>query len=552
MTPKQARDLTRYLTDDEMKELQALVAQDLAQHAWRPLPGPQVMAYESEADIIGFGGAAGGGKTDLGCGKAITAHRKVLVLRRVGTELMGVLDRFEELIGTTDGRNGQQKVWRFPRPGDGGKSDIAQLEWGSLPNLGDETGFQGRPHDLLWFDEAANFLEQQVRFLLGWVRTTTPGQKCQALLTFNPPTTSEGRWIIDFFAPWLDRTHPLFPTAPGVLRYCATVPDSARGMSRDVWVDDSDLPLTGQPFVLVHGRVEYDFDPADYAEEDIIQPKSRTFIPSRITDNPYLMGTGYLAQLQALPEPLRSQMLKGDFLAGMQDDPWQVIPTAWVDLAMARWTDRRPRGEMLTIGVDVARGGQDNTTLAPRHKTPETTHWYDKPVVHPGTETPDGPTVAGLVVGKRRNEATILLDVIGVGASPYDVLNGMGFDIYGINVAEKATGRDRSGKLSFFNLRSQLVWRFRELLDPANDTGIVLPPDPQLAKELCAFKWELSGMSIKVESREEIIKRIGRSPDRASAYILAAMDVPKRTAWVAASENASQEVLNHDPYAYRR
>lgn len=549
MTPKEAREVTRFLSDEERQELDALLAQDIKQHAWRELPGPQFMARRSTADIIGFGGAAGGGKTDLGCGKATTDHRKVLVLRRVGTELMGVLDRFEELIGDTDGRNGQQKVWRFERPRDGA---TVQIEWGSLPNLGDETGFQGRPHDLLWFDEAANFLEQQVRFLLGWVRTTTPGQKCQALLTFNPPTTSEGRWIIEFFAPWLDRTHPLYPTAPGELRYCATVPDAVRGTSRDVWLDDHDLPLTGEPFVLVDGKVEYDFDPLDHAEEDVIQPKSRTFIPSRITDNPYLMGTGYLAQLQALPEPLRSQMLKGDFLAGMQDDPWQVIPTAWVDLAMSRWADMRPRGEMLTMGVDVARGGKDNTTIARRHKTRETDQWYDTALVYPGTETPDGPKVAGLVVAAQRNQATVLTDVIGVGASPYDVLNGMGFDVYGINVAEKASGTDRSGKLTFFNLRSQLVWKFRELLDPAYDTGIVLPPDPQLAKELCAFKWRLSGMTIQVESREDIIKRIGRSPDRASAYILAAMDVPKRAAWTAANNDTAEAVLNYDPYTCRR
>ena len=43
------------------------------------------------------------------------------------------------------------------------------------------------------------------------------------------------------------------------------------------------------------------------------QPQSRTFIPSRISDNPHLMGTGHMATLQAMPEPLRSQMLNGDF-----------------------------------------------------------------------------------------------------------------------------------------------------------------------------------------------------------------------------------------------
>ena len=68
------------------------------------------------------------------------------------------------------------------------------------------------------------------------------------------------------------------------------------------------------------------------------------------------MNSGYKAALQALPEPLRSQMLMGDFTAGMQDDPWQVIPTTWVELAMERWTEEKPQGaKMDCLGVDPAR-----------------------------------------------------------------------------------------------------------------------------------------------------------------------------------------------------
>ena len=78
------------------------------------------------------------------------------------------------------------------------------------------------------------------------------------------------------------------------------------------------------------GHPLYDFDPEYYSPDDIIKPLTRTFIPSRVTDNPYLMATGYISTLQSLPEPLRSQMLKGDFEAGTEDDPWQVIPTQWV------------------------------------------------------------------------------------------------------------------------------------------------------------------------------------------------------------------------------
>jgi hypothetical protein len=477
-------ELLPLLTPEERAEVDGILAADDA--IWRPLPGPQSLAYYSTADIIGYGGAAGGGKTDLACGKALTQHRKVMMLRRIGTELTGIIDRLEELLGTRDGFNGKDNIWRLPR---------LQIELGAVPNAGDEKKFQGRPHDLLVFDEATNFLVQQIRFLLTWLRTTVKGQRCQALFTFNPPVSAEGRWVVEFFAPWLDSKFPN-PAKSGELRWAASLPaDAVHPNGRDLWVDD------GTPFVLVNGEPCYEFDPKEYGADDIITPMSRTFIPSRVTDNPYLMGTGYMAQLQALPEPLRSQMLKGDFTAGVQDDPWQVIPTAWVEEAQARWTKPVRLPTMDSVGVDVARGGKDNTIIARRHGM-----WFDEPLKFPGKDTPDGPTVAGLTIGAIRDSAPIHIDVIGVGASPYDFLMQAKQQVLGVNVSEKSLATDKSGRLRFFNQRSELWWKMREALDPANNTGICLPKDKQLLADLCAPRWELSGSTIQVESREAIIK----------------------------------------------
>jgi hypothetical protein len=516
-------ELLQYLSKEELAELDKLLASDPT--IWRPLPGPQSTAYYSEADIVGYGGAAGGGKTDLACGKALTQHRKVMMLRRVGTELTGIIDRLEELLGTRDGFNGKDNIWRLPK---------LQIELGAVPNAGDERKFQGRPHDLLVFDEATNFLVQQVRFLLAWLRSTIPGQRCQALLTFNPPVNAEGRWVIDFFAPWLDSKFPN-PAVPGELRWAASLPaDAVHPNGRDLWVKD------GTPFVLVNGEPCYDFDPKDYSKDDIIKPMSRTFIPSRVTDNPYLMGTGYMATLQSLPEPLRSQMLKGDFNAGIEDDPWQVIPTAWVEAAQARWSRPHKLPVMDSMGVDVARGGKDNTVIARRHSM-----WFDEPLAYPGSETPNGPSVAGLCIAAMRDSAPIHIDVIGVGSSPYDFLNTARQQVLGINVAEKSFATDQSGRLGFINQRSEYWWKFREALDPANNTGIALPPSKQLLADLCAPKWEVQGAKIAVESREAIIKRIGRSPDYGSAYILALIDTPKRANLPGARTSARRE---YDPY----
>jgi hypothetical protein len=473
--------------------------------------------------------------TDLACGKAISQHQVVQIFRREGTELNAIIDRLEGIVGHREGLGGKPPVWRSPA------GNCRLIEFCSVPNLGDERKFQGRAKDLLVVDEAANFLEAQVRFLMGWVRTTDPEQRTQTLLTFNPPTSADGRWVIQFFAPWLDPKWAGVRAVPGELRYVAVV------NGEDMWVDDE------RPFVMAGKARKYDFDPADYTGARatmVIRPQSRTFIPSRITDNPFLVGTNYMSTLQSLPEPLRSQMLNGDFMAGVKDDEWQVIPTRWVEAAQARWKPKAPKGEMVQMGVDVARGGDDSTTVATRHLDPQAGHdqWYDEIKSVQGADTDDGDKAASHVLIKRRDDAPINIDVIGVGASAYDSLKRAEAQVMGVNVAIPARrANDKSGSLTFFNLRSDLWWGFRELLDPTNDTGIALPPDPKLLAELCAPRFTLSGKAIKVESREDIVKRLGYSPDRATAVILASIDQPKVAAMRAA--RSQRDVLDYDPYA---
>ncbi|MHC1628203.1 MAG: terminase [Candidatus Nezhaarchaeales archaeon] len=504
LTSKELRDLMPFLTPQEREEMDTLLTK--GKPLWVPLPGPQTEAYNSEADIIGYGGAAGGGKTDLACGKAITQHKKIAIFRREGTELTAIIDRLEELLGSKDGYNGKDRIWR--------RRELKwQLEFGSVPNLGDERKYQGRPHDLLVFDEAANFLEAQVRFLLGWLRTTDPNQKCQALFCFNPPTSAEGRWIIEFFAPWLDDLYPN-PAQPGEIRWFATMD----GKEMEVASGDS---------------FEHD--------NETITPQSRTFIPSKIKDNPYLMDTGYVTTLQSLPEPLRSQMLNGDFKAGMTDNPWQVIPTSWVDQAMDRWEGKQKKGLMDSMGVDVARGGTDNTIIARRHGV-----WFNEPMEYPGVETPKGYITAGLVIAARRNRAPVHIDIVGWGSSAYESLETNNIQVIGVNGAEKAWGESNEGGLGFFNRRAELYWRMREALDPNNDNAIALPPHKTLRADLCAPTWSATGGKIKLETKEELIKRIGRSPDHGDAYVLANIETLRDEDFPGQVKGVVHE---YDPYA---
>src|SRR5581483_8210133 len=59
---------------------------------------PQIRAYTSDADIIGYGGAAGGGKTDLLLGFAGTKHRRSIIFRRVFPSLRGMIERSREIF----------------------------------------------------------------------------------------------------------------------------------------------------------------------------------------------------------------------------------------------------------------------------------------------------------------------------------------------------------------------------------------------------------------------------------------------------------------------
>jgi len=503
------RDLLKLLQPEERAEIESGLLKP-----WSPTPGPQVTAYVSTADVTGFGGAAGGGKTALAVGLATTEHRVVGIFRQNGTELQGIIDEIARVLGngSREGYSSRDNVWRFQRY-DGVP---AQIEFGSFPSPGDVEKYRGRPHDLLVFDEAQSMRELDVRFLMGWLRTTgnNPNQRCRALLTFNPPTSVEGRWLIRYFAPWLDKKHPK-PAAPGEIRWFAMVD------GKELEVD------TGAPF--------------DHKGEKII-PQSRTFVPSRLDDNPYLRDTGYRATVMAMPEPLRSQMLYGDFSAGTEDDPFQCIPTAWVEAAMARWKPLDPKPPMDSMGVDVAQGGRDNTIIARRHGM-----WFDVPIVHPGKECVNGHTTAGFIIAAMRDQCVCHLDLFGVGAQPYGAMMHARQSVLGINVGDPAPGLDLSGRMEFFNTRSQLVWRMREALDPTRNNGIALPPDRRLLADLCAYTWEPQGRRIKVHDRQSMVDKLGRSPDFGSAYVLALIDTPALRA--GAEFQSATQTKPYDPMA---
>lgn len=448
---------------------------------WTPANVPQWHAILSPADELFYGGAAGGGKTDLILGSAIELHQRSLILRRESTQLRGIIDRSREIL---DGKgatlNEVMGIWR-------GLPNGGTIELSGCKNEADKRKFQGRPHDLIAFDEATEFLESQVTFIIGWARTEDPNQHVRIIFTGNPPTSAEGQWIIKRFAPWLDESFP-DKAKPGELRWVAMLD------GKEQWLEN------GQPFE--HNG-------------EMITPKSRTFIPARVSDNPYYVATGYESQLQLLPEPLRSQLLNGDFNAAMDDDPWQVIPTQWILEAQARWTPECD-DPLSGLGVDPSRGGDDKTAISKRRG-----NWFDVKSWS-GKETPDGPSVAALVVQEWDGVALIALDIIGIGSSVYDTLIAQNVTrVLDVNFAGASDTTDKSGRFKMRNIRAEAWWGMREALDPQSGNDIALPPTSEVRADLCAPRWKLTVSGILIEDKDEIKKRLGRSPDIGDAIVLA-------------------------------
>lgn len=477
------------LPSDKREEAEQAAIEATSSMLWVPNPGPQTDAYLSEADEIFYGGQAGGGKTDLEIGLALTQHTRSLLLRRTNKEANGLVERMADILGTRDGWSSQQATWRIQ-----GRS----IEISGCQLEEDKQKFKGIPRDLYCFDELTDFLESQYTFIIGWNRSTIPGQRCRVIAGSNPPTQPEGLWVIRRWGAWLDPTHHN-PARPGELRWYTTI----AGV---------DTEVDGPGPHLLEG------------ETKPVMARSRTFIPSKLSDNPDLAATNYDSVLAGMPERERLAYREGRFDAGLRDELNQTIPTDWIRQAQQRWTPQPPIGvPMCAIGQDIAQGGSDNSVLAIRHDG-----WYAPMIVVPGKDTPDGPSAAAVAIKHRRDQCKVIVDIGGGwGGDAYAFLRENGIDATSYMGVKVSHRRTKDNTLKFSNIRSEAYWRFREALDPSQEGGsaIALPPDPVMVADLCAPTYSITGAhGIVLESKELVVKRLGRSPDRGDAVIMAWFD----------------------------
>lgn len=241
---------------------------------WRANPGPQRALFQCPADIILFGGAAGGGKTDSMIIDAVrgTVHDgyRGIIFRRTFPELeKHIIERSHVLFSGLGRYNDKKHCWTFPA-GNGGKS---LLYFGYLEQDKDVFAYHGGEFQFIGFDESTMFSEFQVRFMLTRLRSTIKGIRRRMLLSSNP-------------------------IGPGF------------GFHKLMFVER--VNAQGEAEKLIPGKIYRD---ATWPSDGRPVLKTTCFIPATVYDNPILLKAdpGYIDNINSQSGPLAKALLTGSW-----------------------------------------------------------------------------------------------------------------------------------------------------------------------------------------------------------------------------------------------
>lgn len=209
-----------------------------------------------------------------------------------------------------------------------------------------------------------------------------------------------------------------------------------------------------------------------------------------------------------------------------------LVPQLWIDLAKDRWSKfDGNKTANLRLGVDIAGMGRDSSSFCFRYG-----NYIEKfRVINSGGEPRHMEMVGHTSVDVKANynmslnkRPQVFVDTVGEGAGVYSRLLELKRDesnkamvntpIHSVKNGESAKRGDRTlkditGQYEFKNMRAYLYWCVRDWLNPDNHAEAMLPPD-QDYMGLTKLMWNLrSDGSIELEKKEELIKRLKRSPD---------------------------------------
>lgn len=258
----------------------------------RPQEGPQETFLSSPADIVIYGGHAGGGKSYglllepirhinvKGFGAVIFRRKLTQVTNEGGlwTEAMGMYP----LFGSTH-RGEPHLDFRFHG---GATIGFAHL-------LLEDTVFDWHSAQvcMFGFDELTQFSKKQFFYMLTRNRSMC-GVKPYVRATCNPDADS---WVAEFISWWWDpETGYAIPKRSGVIRWMVKIDEEIN------WFDTRKQAIK---WIKDNGHPE-DLD-----------PKSVTFIEARLEDNQKLLekDPGYKANLYAQDRVTRERLLAGNW-----------------------------------------------------------------------------------------------------------------------------------------------------------------------------------------------------------------------------------------------
>lgn len=264
---------------------------------WWPVNAAQQAAIRSHAELLLFGGASGGGKTQMLAADACQEYKNPrlrALLIRTTLEEMQELEDIQQRMYEPKGARWLKKRWVFPSG--------ATVRPGYLAYDKHLNRYQGNPYTWLGIDESGQHPEHRVRYMIGWL--TAPknsGLRVRARLTSNPGGIGHG-WQMKVF---LRNRCPVH--APASF-------EDDRPWETSVWP----------------GRV---YRGATWTDDSPVH-KTTAFIPARLADNP-LYGREKLESLLSQSKALQQQLLYGCWCnaAGLYFDfmrPEDVVPYATI------------------------------------------------------------------------------------------------------------------------------------------------------------------------------------------------------------------------------
>ena len=533
------------------------------QAIWQPFPNTNnEFAYHHIADELFYGGKAGVGKSILLLLLARDS-KSSLILRREFPRTRALIEKSREIFGgrstpdSKDSFNESTHLWRL--------QNGSTIEFGACQYEETKNKYQGREHQNKLWDEITEFSESQYRFVNIWCRDGDPNTRSRIVVTGNPPTTVDGEWVIDYWCAFIDDDFLGDRAEEGSLVWYVRAKLATNEDEKDLEIGRTSVNEVREH--IKNGtfptRPTYRYINPDTQEELILEGRSRSFLSGSLQDNKIMIAKGYDKQLQALPEFERLRFALGKFQRVTESTDLQLIPTAWIIDAQQRWIDfignksldsrkaiaayqtKTETYKMTSLGVDPARGGDDEACFAPRFGD-----WIAPIYCLAGKLVQDGDDIRDYLQGIMIGNPEIYMDIIGIGTSPYDSCRRMGWKVHAINVGSVAVDRagrkltDRTGLLRFKNIRVMLAWKLMEALDPQYNPTLMLPPDPKLKQELCNIRrGSTDGGVADLEGKDKVKARIGRSPDRADAVQLCLMEKLSQPAIIQESQAMALEKI---------